>query len=91
MHGFAFNACTDLSGFELIVPCGIREYTVTSIEKLRGQSPKPKTLARDAATILCERLEATLEGFEDVEKAPSLEKAIGIEEDSRGDEPIPNL
>lgn len=36
-HGFAFNVSTDLSYFDLIVPCGIAGCAVTSLERLSGR------------------------------------------------------
>ena len=37
MHGFAFNINTDLSYFENIIPCGINDKQVTSLEKELGE------------------------------------------------------
>jgi len=38
MHGFALNVCGDLAPFAKIVPCGISDATMTSIEKEIGKS-----------------------------------------------------
>ena len=40
-HGVAMNVSTDLSRFELFVPCGIREGGVTSLERILAPRPAP--------------------------------------------------
>jgi lipoyl(octanoyl) transferase len=48
MHGFALNVCGDLSPFDHIVPCGINNVTITSMEK---ETNKSFTVADVAATL----------------------------------------
>jgi lipoyl(octanoyl) transferase len=59
MHGFAFNASTDLEGFRLIVPCGISKYGVTSLAALGLRAPPVEETARAAVVSFSRVFEAT--------------------------------
>ncbi len=57
-HGFALNVSTDLSAFRAIVPCGIRDAGVTSLEELTGRRLDLELVASRAADGLATVLEA---------------------------------
>ena len=50
-HGFALNANTDLSGFDQIIPCGLRGKGVTSIAREIGRDVDLDELRRSVAAI----------------------------------------
>jgi lipoyl(octanoyl) transferase len=47
-HGFALNVSTDLSYFAGIIPCGLQQVRMTSVERLLGKAP---ALPEVAATV----------------------------------------
>lgn len=53
MHGFALNICGDLTAFDHIMPCGIANVTMTSMEKESGMS-----VTVPAAAVMMEKLVA---------------------------------
>jgi lipoyl(octanoyl) transferase len=65
-HGFALNVTTDLDYFKLIVPCGISDKPVTSLEQEMAQSglsggrklPALEDLAQQVARNFCRVFEA---------------------------------
>lgn len=45
-HGFALNVSVDLSGFDAIVPCGLRDVVMSSVARERGGDDGPALDAR---------------------------------------------
>jgi lipoyl(octanoyl) transferase len=56
-HGFALNVSNDLAPFGLIVPCGIADKGVTSLERLLGQAVDPALLRSRVVARACEVFE----------------------------------
>lgn len=81
MHGFALNLSTDLALFDHIVPCGIRDLGVTSLQALTGSAPSVRDAAELAFQHLLTQLGASSLGFNEVlgdlplVPAPAAERA----------------
>lgn len=85
-HGFALNVGGELSGFRTIVPCGIRDRGVTSLERLTGRRPGLRAVAERAALRLAQVLGARLEPATVSDSASSVlmqgATGVGILEDT---------
>lgn len=57
-HGFALNLVNDLRGFDLILPCGIRDGGVTTLARLRGGASPPEASWRVIADAVLDALPA---------------------------------
>jgi lipoyl(octanoyl) transferase len=66
-HGFALNVTTDLSHFDWIVPCGIADKGVTSVEKVLGKAPAWRNIEDEII-----RQFETVFGLKSVETDPAL-------------------
>jgi lipoyl(octanoyl) transferase len=53
-HGFALNVSTDLQYFDLIVPCGISDRGVTSLERLLGRPVDRREVEDRLARRFCD-------------------------------------
>jgi lipoyl(octanoyl) transferase len=80
-HGFAYNVSTDLRFFDLIVPCGIADRKVTSLEKLLGRKVEEKEVAPRIAKHLGELLGLEMQETskkELLQKLEHAEKAVPV-------------
>ena len=60
MHGFAFNINTDLNYFNYIIPCGIQNKQVTSLEKELGYKVSMDEIKQKAKQYFSEIFECEL-------------------------------
>lgn len=65
MHGFALNVCGDLAPFDQIVPCGITNVTMTSMERETGGKHSVASVASRVEKIALRQIRAlrNLEAF----------------------------
>jgi lipoyl(octanoyl) transferase len=57
MHGFALNVCGDLSPFSHIVPCGISNVEMTSIEKETGTAFSVRRVAASLEKLALSKID----------------------------------
>ncbi len=69
-HGFALNVAPDLSGFRQIIPCGIRERGVTSMQAVLGSAPPLAEVATQVVAQLVELFQIE----------PNIDPCLDIEE-----------
>jgi len=60
-HGVALNVRTDLSYFDLIVPCGLWGARMSSLERELGTAPAMEEVAERAATLFAEHFGMALQ------------------------------
>lgn len=77
-HGFALNLSTDLRLFSYIVPCGIREYGVATLEAYGRDVPSVHAAAERAAPLLAAELGRSVTGIVDLSEVDDAELLSNI-------------
>jgi lipoate-protein ligase B len=60
-HGFALNVNTDLSYFDHIIPCGLRDATVTSTQRLTSETFELRAVQDEIIDAFAQRFDAVFE------------------------------
>ena len=68
-HGFALNVTTDLDYFNLIVPCGIADRGVTSLERLLGRPVDRADVEDHIIAHFCRQFGRSAAAYESVQSA----------------------
>lgn len=76
-HGFAFNVATNLAEFQLIVPCGIADHGVTSLEKATGRSLSIAEVEDRVITRFAEVFDASAMTAAPLPPPPPLVRILG--------------
>ncbi len=79
-HGFAFNVTTDLRDFNLIVPCGIADRDVTSLEQETDTPPSMEDVMHTASRYFGQVFEAQVLWMESLDDllAPAQDTPLSI-------------
>ena len=75
-HGLALNVSTDLDYFKLIVPCGINDFPVGSIESLTGTKYELDTINNFLAEKFSQLFNYEIEKIDDISVLPSESDTI---------------
>ena len=77
MHGFAYNINTDLSYFNYIIPCGIQNRTVTSLQNELGRSVDEEEVKSKLLGHFSDVFEVKLQILGNQESIEYLQELIG--------------
>jgi len=81
-HGMAINIQSDLSLFDLLVPCGLDGVEMTSVLKETGKQHSMRKLKEDLGRLLMKHFSNMAQDSEDRRQKPALSEAEGTEDSS---------